>query len=116
MPPAAPSTNANSGTVEFKSYSPKDIVLDAKADARPSCCSTTNTIRNWQRDLDGKPAELLRCNLIMRGVYLTAPVRTRCEFHFTLPHRPLYVTLAAIGVGLVLLGVLKFLTRRHCER
>ena len=29
--PAVNATNENSGTVEFKSYAPKDIVFDAKA-------------------------------------------------------------------------------------
>ena len=59
-------------------------------------------IRNWRVTVDGKPAELLRCNFIMRGVYLPAPGRHTVEFSFSLPHQPLYVTLAASygpGVG-----------------
>jgi len=44
----------------------------------------TNLIRHWQVFVNGKPAELLRCNFIMRGVYLTPGAHT-VEFKFTLP-------------------------------
>ena len=61
--------------------------------------------------VDGKPAQLLRCNFIMRGVYL-APGPHTVEFRFLLPNKPLYVTLAAIVTGIFLLGILIFLERR----
>jgi len=35
------------------------------------------------------------------------------EFKFSLPNKPLYVTLAAIGVGILLLGLLIFFGRRE---
>ena len=59
----------------------------------------------WRVFVDGKPAELLRCNFIMRGVYLTPGAHT-VEFQFSLPCGPLYVTLAAFGVGILLCGFL----------
>ena len=67
---------------------------------------------HWHVRVDGKPAELLRCNYIMRGVYLT-PGQHTVEFQFTLPHKPLYVSLVAIGIGLLLCGALLVLTRRN---
>jgi uncharacterized membrane protein YfhO len=66
---------------------------------------------HWSVLVDGKPAELLRCNFIMRGVYLT-PGEHTVEFRFTLPKGPLYVSLTAIGVGIFLLGFLIFLERK----
>jgi len=66
----------------------------------------------WHVLVDGRPAELLRCNFIMRGVYLT-PGQHTVEFQFRLPNKPLFVTLAAIGTGLLLCGVLLVLTRRN---
>jgi len=60
--------------------------------------------------VDGKPAPLLRCNFIMRGVYLTPGAHT-VEFTFSLPLGPLYVTLSAIGLGILLCGFLFFSTR-----
>ncbi len=67
----------------------------------------------WSVTVDGQPAELLRCNFIMRGVYLPTAGRHTVEFSFTLPHRPLYVTLTAIGVGLLLCGFLFYASRRN---
>ena len=43
----------------------------------------------------------------MRGVYLT-PGQHTVEFQFSLPNKPLFVTLAAIGTGLLLRGALWF--------
>ena len=56
--------------------------------------------------VDGKSADLLRCNFIMRGVYLPAPGQHTVDFSFHLPNKPLYVTLAAFLVGLGLGGFL----------
>jgi hypothetical protein len=53
--------------------------------------------------VDGQPATLLHCNYIMRGVYLT-PGAHRVEFRFQPPFRTLYITLAALGLGLLLVG------------
>jgi uncharacterized iron-regulated membrane protein len=61
--------------------------------------------------VDGKPAELLRCNFIMRGVYLT-PGAHQVEFRFALSNRPLYVTMAAIIFGVLLSGCLLIWQRR----
>jgi hypothetical protein len=61
--------------------------------------------------VDGQPADLLRCNFIMRGVYLT-PGAHIVEFQFSLPNKPLYVTLSAIGVGILLCGILFVASRR----
>jgi hypothetical protein len=108
----AVATNQNSGTVEFKSYAPKNIVLDAKAGAPSVLLLNDKFDPHWQVFVDGKPAELLRCNFIMRGVYLT-PGAHLVEFKFTLPNDPLYVSLAAIVVGVLLCGFLIFLERRQ---
>jgi hypothetical protein len=54
--------------------------------------------------VDGKPDAVLRCNFLMRGVYLPAGAH-QVEFHFQPPVKFLYVSLAAIAVGLVLAGV-----------
>jgi hypothetical protein len=61
--------------------------------------------------VDGQPAELLRCNFIRRGVYLT-PGEHTVEFKFTLPNGPLYVSLSAIIFGILLSAGLFFWQRR----
>ncbi|MEI9959679.1 MAG: YfhO family protein [Limisphaerales bacterium] len=108
---SAVATNENSGTVEFKSYAPKHIVFTAQA-ALPSVLLLNDKYDpNWRVTVDGQPAELLRCNFIMRGVYLT-PGQHTVEFQFSLPNKPLYITLTAIGVGILLSGFLVVSTRR----
>ena len=109
--PAANSTNENSGTVEFKSYKPADIVFDAKSDAASVLLLNDKYDANWHVSVDGKPAELLRCNFIMRGVYLPPGSHT-VEFLFKPSNKPLYVTITAMVVGIFLLGLLIFLQRR----
>jgi hypothetical protein len=105
LPAAA--TNENSGTVEFKSYTPKDIVFAANATAPSVLLLNDKFDPQWSVTVDGKPAELLRCNFIMRGVFLPPGAHT-VEFQFSLPNKPLFVTLAAVGVGILLCGFLFF--------
>jgi hypothetical protein len=101
-PPVA-GTNDNAGTVEFASYAPKDIVLKSAGPAPSVLLLNDRFDPNWKVSVDGKPEPLLRCNYIMRGVFL-APGAHTVEFRFQPPVGPLYVSLAAIGAGLVLLG------------
>ena len=109
--PVPDATHENAGTVAFKSYAPKDIVFDAKAEMPSVLLLNDKFDPHWQVLVDGKPAELLRCNFIMRGVYLTRGAHT-VEFKFILPNGPLYMSLTAIGVALLLCGYLFIATRR----
>ncbi len=109
LPAAA--TNENSGAVEFKSYAPKQLVFAANAVTPAVLLLNDKYDPNWRVTVDGKPAELLRCNYIMRGVYLSAGAHT-VEFRFKLPSKPLYVTLTALAAGIFLCGYL-FITGRH---
>jgi hypothetical protein len=107
----ASSAGENSGTVEFKSYAPKKIIFSANAPAPNILLLNDKYDPAWRVTVDGKPAELLRCNYIMRGVYLPAGQHT-VEFQFTLPHGPLYITIAAIFTGMILIGLIVFLQRK----
>lgn len=104
-------TNKNSGTVEFKSYAPKQIVLAARTETPAVLLLNDKYDPNWRVSVDGRPAKLLRCNYIMRGVYLPSGQHT-VIFDFSLPNKPLYVTLTAIGVGIILCGLLIYLSRK----
>jgi len=111
LPTPSGATNQNSGTVDFKSYAPNNIVFSAQADAPSILLLNDKFDPDWRVTVDGKPAELLRCNFIMRGVYLTPGTHT-VEFQFRLPNKPLYITLTAIGIGLCLVGCLLVTTKR----
>jgi hypothetical protein len=109
--PPATATNENPGTVEFTSYAPKDIKFHTQA-ATPTVLLLNDMFDpHWRVTVDGKSAPLLRANFIMRGVYLTAGEHN-VEFQFSLPVKPLYVTLSAMAVAILLSGILVFLTRK----
>jgi hypothetical protein len=108
--PAADATNQNVGSVEFKSYAPKDLRFSAQAPGPAVLLLNDRFDPHWHVLVDGKPAELLRCNFIMRGVFLPPGAHT-VEFQFKLPNGPLYVTLVAIAVGIFLCGCLWFASK-----
>jgi hypothetical protein len=92
------------GTVEFESYAPKEIHLKADA-ANPAVLLLNDRFDpHWNVVVDGKPEMLLLCNYFMRGVYL-APGTHEVEFRFQEPAWSLFISLAALGAGLVLLGL-----------
>ncbi len=119
--PAAPTpagaTNQNSGSVEFLDYTPKQIVLKTKSAAPSILLLNDKYDPNWRVSVDGKPAELLRCNFIMRGVRLDPGSHT-VDFRFSMFTGPLYVTLAATVIGALLTGlvlILNFKSRPGSE-
>ena len=107
----ATATNANTGTVEFKSYSPKDIVLDANATAPSVLLLNDRYDDNWKVAVDGQPAPLLKCNYDMRGVFLQ-PGKHSVQFTFSMPNKLLYVTTAACILAILLGIALWIMTRR----
>jgi hypothetical protein len=111
-PASASATNVIPGTVDYTSYAPKDIKLHTQAATPTVLLLNDKYDPNWHVTVDGKPAPLLRANFIMRGVYLPAGEHS-VEFQFSLPLRPFYVTLSAIGVGILLCGALVISTRRR---
>ena len=110
----AVATNENTGNVEFKNYSPKHIEFAANATEPSILLLNDHYDANWRVTVDGLPGELLRCNYLMRGVYLTTGQHV-VKFDFSLPNKPLYITLAALGTGILLCGLLLVLPRQKAE-
>jgi len=106
-PPAPSSLNAQPATnsVEFTSYAPKRIVLQANVRSPAVLLLNDKYDPNWKVRVDGKPETLLRCNYLMRGVYVQ-PGQHTVEFRFESPVGTFYVSLAAAFVGLLLVGYL----------
>jgi hypothetical protein len=105
--PAATSATTDPGTVEFVSYAPKDILLRAKATGPALLVLNDRYDPNWKVTVDGQPAELLRSNYLMRGVRLPAGDH-QVRFVFAPPVTGLYISLAAMLIGIVLIGVVTF--------
>ena len=109
--PPATTTNVNSGTVEFTSYAPTDIKFHTQAATPTVLLLNDKYDPHWRVFVDDKPAPLLRANFIMRGAYLTQGEHN-VEFRFSMPVKPLYVTLSAMIVGILLSGLLVVLARK----
>ena len=101
LPAPAPGslTNQNAGTVDFTSYAPKRIVLQAKADC-PALLLLNDRFRpDWIKMLPQQSQ--------MMGF------GGRVEFRFAPPVDTFYVSLIAVGIGIMLLGVLVLSSRRR---
>ncbi len=107
----SPTTNAPPGSVDYVSYTPKHIVFETQSAVPAVLLLNDKYDPNWQVTVDGQPAALLRCNYLMRGVAVPAGDH-RVEFQFAPPRGPLYVSLAAIALGGLFLGILIIPRRR----
>jgi hypothetical protein len=105
LPPPAPTAikDKNWAAVEILNYEPKKIRLRAAPTAVSILLLNDRYDPNWQATIDGKPAPIVVCNYLMRGVHLV-PGSHLIEFTFQPSRAGLYVSLCAIAFGLVLLG------------
>jgi hypothetical protein len=103
--PAA--TNQPAGSVEIVSYEPKLVQLAARAQTTAILLLNDKYDPDWKVRVDGQTQPLLRCNFLMRGVLLQ-PGRHQVEFRYEPPTTALWITLTALGVSGVLLGVVVF--------
>lgn len=111
LPPPAGSNNAAAGTVEFTSYAPKQVELKAAASAPSVLLLNDKFDGGWRVWVDGKPAEMLRCNFLMRGVRLDPGTHT-VLFKFQPQSNIFFLSLGATIFGLLLSVVLWILTRK----
>ena len=102
-------TNADPGTVTITDYAPKRVILHAEAKTPAVLLFNDHISSDWKLWVDQKPTPILRCNYIMRGVFLTPGTHT-VDFRFLPSLRSLYVTLLAIVCAIGLAGYL-FATR-----
>ena len=109
---ASAGTNHNAGDVQFVSYSPKHIVLKAKAEGSAVLLLNDKYDPNWRVWVDGRPVPLLRCNFIMRGVQIPTGEH-QVDFRFAPPLTGLYVSLAALLLGVALVGYLVCVPERR---
>jgi hypothetical protein len=96
---------ADPGTANITSWDPKDIKVDANAKSPAVLLYNDRWAGDWHVWVDGKESPLLRCNYIMRGVFLSAGQHT-VEFRYLPSTTALWVTVSAWLVGIILLGYL----------
>ena len=106
-PASSVATNAPEGKVEWVSYAPKKIVLKTSAQSRSLLLLNDHHDANWVVRVDGKAVPLLRCNYIMRGA-MVEPGSREVIFSYEPQMTGLHISMAAIGLGVVLAGFLAF--------
>jgi len=103
------STAADPGTVNITDYHATDIKLEANAKTpavmlfNERYLAPDDNVGQWKVFVDQNPVTLLRCNYIMRGVFLT-PGHHTIEFRYRAHLRYLYVTLLAFLAGFLVAG------------
>ena len=103
VPQAASPPDTDPGTVAITDYRPKYVRLQASARTPAILLLNDRISPDWQLFVDEKPAPILRCNYIMRGVLLSPGDHT-VEFRFRPTLVPLYITLCAWAAGLAVIG------------
>ena len=89
--------------LKITDYKPADIHLEATP-SKPSVLMLADKYDpDWQVFVDGKRGDVMKCNYLMRGVYLE-PGKHEVEFRFRPNVHLFYENLVAIAVALGLLG------------
>jgi hypothetical protein len=105
QPPGDPAADA--GSVQITDYRSKYIQLRAAAKLPAVLLLNDRIHPNWSVLVDHQPAALLRCNYIMRGVFL-APGNHTVEFRYHTSPKMLYLSLCGWAAGLLVAGFLVF--------
>ncbi len=105
-------TNQISEAANYLSYEPADFKLEVTPTTSSILMVCDKYDPDWQVWVDGKKNELLRCNYLMRGVYLEAG-KHEVEFRFRPNINMLYINLAAIFGGVCLLSYVGFISRKQ---
>jgi hypothetical protein len=96
---------ADAGSVQITDYHPKDIQLRAAAKTPAILLLNDRFHPSWSVSVDHHPATMLRCNYIMRGVFLTPGDHT-VEFRYHTSLKTLYLSLCGWAAGLLVAGFL----------
>jgi uncharacterized membrane protein YfhO len=97
------SPEADPGSVKISHYQSKDLTLEADAKTSAVLLLNDHTGDFWNVWVDKVPGTVLRCNNIMRGVFVPAGHHI-VEFRYQPPLKLLFVSLSAFGLGIILAG------------
>jgi hypothetical protein len=103
VPQPAASPGVEPGTAKIARYQAKDTLVETNSKTSAVLLLNDRTGQDWTVTVDKKPAKLLRCNYIMRGV-LVPPGAHTVEFRFQPPIGFLWVSVTAFALGIVLAG------------
>jgi hypothetical protein len=111
IPPPPPAATGPAGTVTYESYAPKRIVQKVSANTPSLLLMNDRHHPDWQVSIDGKPAKLLRCNFVVRGLQVPAGQHT-INWEFKPDLKVFWISSSAVAMAFVLCAVTWFLTMR----
>ena len=100
-----PSPSSATSEASITQYAPKHITVKTRSTAPGILLLNDRWHPDWKVTVDGQSTPLLRANFLMRGVSVAAGEHT-VEYRFYPPHQTLWVSLAAVATGLLLVGIL----------
>ena len=100
-----PSPTSATSEASITQYAPKHITVKTRSTAPGILLLNDRWHPDWKVTVDGQSTPLLRANFLMRGVSVAAGEHT-VEYRFDPPHQTLWVSLAAVATGLLLVGIL----------
>ena len=101
----APASSPSTAEASIVAYAPKHITVKTRSTAPGILLLNDRWHPDWKVTVDGQSTPLLRANFLMRGVSVAAGEHT-VEYRFEPPHQTLWVSLAAVATGLLLVGIL----------
>ncbi len=100
-----PSPSSATSEASITQYAPKHITVKTRSTAPGILLLNDRWHPDWKVTVDGQSTPLLRANFLMRGVSVAAGEHT-VEYRFDPPHQTLWVSLAAVATGFLLVGIL----------
>jgi uncharacterized membrane protein YfhO len=101
----SPASSPSTAEASIVAYAPKHITVKTRSTAPGILLLNDRWHPDWKVTVDGQSTPLLRANFLMRGVSVAAGEHT-VEYRFDPPHQTLWVSLAAVATGLLLVGIL----------
>lgn len=110
--PGPPASNVATGTVEYTSYEPKHLTMKTSSQVPGVLLLNDRYHPDWDVTIDGKPAEVLRANFIMRAVQVPAG-QHEIVWRYQPNLNAFYVSLAAMILAAACCVTLAVLTRKQ---
>lgn len=107
-------TNGTVGTAAIRSYRSDRLVIASESVSAGVLLLNDRWDPNWHVSVDGKSAELLRANHLMRGVEVPAG-RHEVIFELRPPLTSLWISFSALSTGLILIGIVWMKAKRDSK-
>jgi hypothetical protein len=104
--------NAAPGTAEIIKSAPKEVLVKTLSDTPAMLLLNDKMELEWHVTIDGKPAQPLKANYLMRGVHVPAGTH-EVVFKWEMTPKQLWLVGSCDVLGLILLGIVWGIRRKN---